>query len=116
MFGEASSNTHAFLCFQICQATQLTMELKHFFFDLGTIFSLSPPFPQGHNTIASGLGAAQDSKPNVPCKNTRHQDVLNYLMLVTKGTSFRVVHSSLSKLISHPTSIERGQPQEEFTA
>jgi hypothetical protein len=39
MFGETSSNTQAFLCFQICQATKLTMELKPFLFGLGTILS-----------------------------------------------------------------------------
>jgi hypothetical protein len=45
MFGKASSNTQAFICFQICQATKLTKELKPFFIWLRHIpFCLSPPF------------------------------------------------------------------------
>jgi hypothetical protein len=46
--------THAFLCFQISQATKITIELKHFFLMLRHIsFCLSPPFLE-HCSIRRG--------------------------------------------------------------
>jgi hypothetical protein len=41
MFGEAPSDTQAFLCFRSHHATRITMELKPFFWILGTLLSAS---------------------------------------------------------------------------
>ena len=78
MFGEALSNTHAFLCFQICQATKITIELKPFFLCLDT--SLSASLHQSWNPVASDV-VARCCKPNL-------LSVLNQTSLVkTQSTS-----------------------------
>jgi hypothetical protein len=117
-FGEALSNTKAFLCFQICQATKLTIELKYIFLLLRHVsFCLSPPFLE-HCCIRRGSKMLQSqpawsSRPYIPRKDTSHQNVLHFLiLLVTQGTSIRVIHSTTSQPISRPNSVERCQPNE----
>jgi hypothetical protein len=85
MFGEALSNTHAFLCFQICQATKITIELKPFFLCLDTFLSAS--LHQSWNTAASYVGAR--------CCSPSLLRVLNHTSLVkTQATSMCCTISS----------------------